>query len=386
MRMKSPVIVALALFVSTILVSCDINLEDPFDLHHGPAYYAGKILFDPDGNLHIVYSNDHQDNPVHLEYRNGNLQSKFRPDLPLGVYSVYTAYYLNGKLCIISGRNGAYDDDRYLGCEDEAGRWRKDDLNYVKDENGVFYEYDEHGGGIVTGYGVLVMAHSKGAEIEFKLVDEIKGTASDYPLPPIEAASVIEMNKPDFEYTEAPQYWVVPFIEDGEWDGKSFIWEVVFTSKDAAKKTSYLYWATCSDAGWQVNNIDSHGFPWEEYSGRNLLLDEGLSLEYYHAREAMLMAWMALLRKEGVGVIPVPINAGYKASYAHARWQTIDGHEAEFLSAGVDLDGKLHTLVTIRTGDRRGDQQRLYHQVYNPDSPTPEVPEITELIEFEVNR
>jgi len=231
----------------------------------------------------------------------------------------------------------------------------------------------------------LVMAHSKGAEIEFKLVDEIKGTASDYPLPPIEAASVIEMNKPGFEYTEAPQYWVVPFIEDGEWDEKSFIWEVEFASDNHEEYATYLYWATYSDDKWQINNIDNHGFPWANYSGWDWVLSDGLRIAYYHARKSMLMAWTALLKKDGDGrVILVPISAGYHASYMYAHGQTIDGyHVQQFLSAGVDLDGKLHTLVTIGTGDRRGDQQRLYHQVYNPDSPTPEVPEITELIEAE---
>jgi len=319
--------------------------------------YDARGVLDSDGNPHFILSNDHRNHVLHVWRDSGGLHKDEITSLPGERVEAVT--WADTVLCAYT----ASDAGLFKGCKTDNAAWDvRNRLNVIPKEY-MKYECLEITSRLNDGRIVMACTHpdDNPRVHRFFMVDDNVGSVNEFQ-PQLDVTRIINHDAAPFDHKGEP--WLIQslFFDEDTWDGNSFIYGVVFESKLSGNFTIRLYHVSHDDSGWTINKIgeiDSAGYR-----------DIALHNEIFKGKRVTLAARQTIVKRDkssgSVGM--EAISSAFSSLYR-------DRHDR--IAHIVTPDGRFHALFS----DESRKETDIYYYVYNPDSPTPEVPETIEWLD-----
>ncbi len=367
----------------------------PGSKNYGLGYQASFVL-DAKNSLHLFYANNYANKAWHLEkmaagggeWARELLDPVNDPDyqgLGSRPWPSFGHAGMEGeRLCTSISYRSDGDFNAYVfyhACRREDGGWTFTRIHYNKGEGPIS----------VTDEVVLRRVPSPDDKSDsFLLLNQATGVERQY-LSPVDV-TLFSPYRSEGVRLGFVHRSVIPFYNDGQWDGTSLIYCIPFLGDDNVTgpnilniKRSDCYFLSYynKEHNWQVEKI----------------------AEFLYEAQNSSIAWgghevniIALEKNQGFFLIKMDLKTGkpitepfppsYLAIYnvLKHRGLAVDfrvDHNWEGANL-IDREGKVHVLsVVMVKADKPPFAADLYYEVYNPDAADPTVPIVREFIEHQ---
>lgn len=349
---------------------------------HGnqPGHYNGAGIVDSSGKLHFVFSNYFRDNIIHIE-RDGNRWKQEDVVSLSGTGINSEMFNLDGFLCVDTDSGSGL----FRGCLSADGTWKVEREKTVTIDRYPYCHWSSIGRpNDITPDGKTIAGCTQTLQdalpvYDFFLIDNIAGEVLPH-FAALDMQVFDSMSSPPVNYARQPWLRESPFYNNEQWDAASYIVGVAYwDGEDESTGTTYLYYVYFDETGWHFEKIHERNDNWLLTSWPGQIWGYGLETIVFQGKKVTMVSRQAIVKKDtDTGkVIVEPLDEKYIATYKAATAARYNGRKLDLLADVVTSDGKLHTLME----DMDEDETVLYYYMYNPDSPTPEVPETIEWLD-----
>jgi hypothetical protein len=351
--------------------------------------YSGGILTDENGHVHIAFSDTYDWKVVYMEKVDGRWHREVVASVSHrnGIY-VEHIQFERERLCIYTSRA---DQSREKYCKGSGG-W---DVAPRKQTPLVDYNSGDYGYDIWLGDGSIfyVKETPNSSVYELYLIDQETGVFTPYNPPSIdkkllqekgyEVLGIVKSNTStqQYRYPARLSGVLAPFFEEGRWNGRSFIGKAIYQPETDdlynVKTPTALFHVEPINGQWNIEPFYQEDNELTIYSRLMWANKRVVIMGRDPSSTHRITKPHALIKKNSATgkLFLEELSSFYK--FALERKSLTGAIHMDAKS--VDAVGKVHLLVQEFDGQPK--HRNFYYEVYNPNSPTPETPEIRERIE-----